>query len=138
MLPVPFTIDALKSVLGEPSRVANVVDMVYTWDDAGVHAYVKMNSNQVHELNFTLNDPGMTRLQPKSSFPHEIQVGMVPITSATTPADLTPAGFKSKYGIPNEQIKVVGSVYVTVRYDKQTQTRIGEVYFTVPALEFGK
>lgn len=89
------TIEQVKELLGEPDRATQAANVIYTWDQQGITAYTRRDSDQVIEICLQLKKE-IYPFSPAASFAGTITVAGVRLASDTAGADLEAAGFKKE------------------------------------------
>lgn len=87
-LPLPPSITDLSDALGPPTRVLEGMNIIRTWDEAGIYAYSKPGSKTVTEIEVALTGSGPYQFSPKSEFSGRITIGNIEVFDIDTPRAL--------------------------------------------------
>jgi hypothetical protein len=120
-------------VIGQPSQTASGVNLIHTWDETGIVAYVPAGSEQVKELTLIFSNEENWRFWPKKFFSGVVVIGPHTLTRIWGVRELKAAGFKADSLFPHFWDSTVGEVNVSVHLDAKTQTKPVSIH-----LDFGR
>ncbi len=98
LLKLPCEKKELVAALGDPDREASLANVLLTWDDFGMFAYVKPGTTRVLAISVAFNRDTPS-FWPKKNFPGTLTVDGATVTTDSDPVQLN----KSKKGKPFEK-----------------------------------
>jgi hypothetical protein len=98
-LALMFDSKELVAALGKPDREADLANVIMTWDNHGLFAYVKPKTNRVHAIAIALDRDTNLSFWPKKDFSGKVTVDGAEVKASSSIAAIN----KLKKGLPFEK-----------------------------------